>query len=76
MNDYLDLFNSHDANMERKYEEYVDERPKCECCGEPIMDDFAICIDDEWFCDSLFCKESAMEALWEKHSDNYKTSVA
>ena len=76
MKDYLDLFVSHDDEMERRLKEYEDGRPKCACCGEVIMEDFAICVDDEWFCDEKDCREEAMEAVFDKHKKEYRMCVA
>ena len=76
MKDYLDMFDRHDAEMERKLADCEDERPKCACCSEVILDDFAICIDDDWFCDDAECKKVAMEALFDKHKKQYMTCVA
>ena len=76
MMDYIDMFNRHDAEMERKLADCENSRPKCECCGEVILDDFATCIDDEWFCDEKECRAVAMEALWDKHKSQYNMRVA
>ena len=76
MKDYLDMFDSHDADMERRLEDYEDERPKCSCCGEVIMEDFAICIDDEWFCEDKDCRKEAMEAVFDKVKNQYRVCVA
>lgn len=76
MKDYLDMFNVHDEETERRFDDFCDERPKCECCKEVILDDFAICIDDEWFCDDAECKKVAMEALFDKCKNKYTVCVA
>ena len=36
---------------DRAYEAWRMNRPKCAICGEPIEDDMAVNIDDDWFCD-------------------------
>lgn len=33
-------------------EEELEKLPKCECCGEPIQDDFYYEINDEVICES------------------------
>lgn len=76
MMDYLKMFDGYDTDMERKLKDYEDGRPKCSCCGEVIMEDFAICINDEWFCDEIGCRQEAMEAVFEVHKKQYRTCVA
>lgn len=76
MKDYIGLFNAHDEEMERRFEEFCDDRPKCECCGEVILDDFATCIDDEWFCNDNECRTVAMEAMWDKYKKQHEVCVA
>ena len=36
----------------REQEEQLKKLPKCHVCGEPIQDDYAVCIDDNWYCDN------------------------
>lgn len=31
-------------------EEWLQSLPKCECCGEPIQQEKAICYNDQWCC--------------------------
>jgi formylmethanofuran dehydrogenase subunit E len=45
--DYNDLLDSYEAEQQRE----LDRLPICSCCDEPIQQDTAICIDDEWLCD-------------------------
>jgi hypothetical protein len=46
--DYNDLLDDYEAEQQRE----LDRLPICCCCDEPIQQDTAICIDDEWLCDS------------------------
>ena len=45
--DPLADFRRHDAQQEAKLERL----PRCSECGEPIQDDYAYCINDEWICE-------------------------
>lgn len=40
-------FDCYDAEQERMLEKL----PRCCCCDEPIQQEDAVCIDDNWFCD-------------------------
>jgi len=31
---------------------WLEKRPVCEKCGEHIQQDYAVCIDDHWYCDA------------------------
>ena len=51
------MFRSDDPALD--YERYEAEKaralerlPLCCCCDEPIQQEDAVCINDEWFCDS------------------------
>ncbi len=72
MTDYLDLFNSHDDEMESK----LAGRPRCACCGEPIQEEFAICIEGEYFCGGDDCVTEAKDAMWDMYKGNFRTFVA
>ena len=42
------------ADAERylaKEEANLENLPECECCGEPITDEFAFLVDDRWYCE-------------------------
>lgn len=41
-------FNRHD----RAQEMALNKLPKCKCCGEPIQQDDAFCIDGQYWCDN------------------------
>ena len=32
-------------------EEELESLPHCVCCGEPIQQDTAVFLDNEWYCD-------------------------
>lgn len=48
MPDNYDMWARHDAEQEAR----LAELPRCSECDEPIQDDFAYYINDEWVCDS------------------------
>lgn len=55
-------------NPERDYDEYcnesekwMDKLPECECCGEKICQEDAVCIDGKWYCDD--CLEFLRETV-------------
>lgn len=37
--------------FERQNEKWLESRPICSVCGEPIQDESAVLIRDEWICD-------------------------
>ncbi len=45
--DYNDLLSKYEAEQQRKLERL----PVCCYCDEPIQQETAICINDEWICD-------------------------
>lgn len=45
--DNYDIWASHENEIERKLERL----PRCCCCDEPIQQETAVCINDDWFCD-------------------------
>lgn len=76
MKDYLDSFHVHDAEMERKRDSWLKERPICECCGEPIEEEHAYVVEDLFFCDKTECEEAANEAILEIHKSDYRQRIA
>lgn len=44
-------------------DEWLQRRPLCECCNEPIQEDKAIYYNDQWFCEA--CEEEAWEVIRE-----------
>lgn len=42
-----DLWEAHDREQAR----WLDSLPECECCGQPIQQEMAVCIDGFWYCD-------------------------
>lgn len=40
-------FARYDAEQARR----LAKLPTCQCCGEAIQQEYAVCIDDFWFCD-------------------------
>ncbi len=51
--DNYDLFERHDA----EHEEWLESRPKCSNCGEPITSEKAFCKDGEWICNDCVKNE-------------------
>ncbi len=41
---------------DQAHEEWLETRPVCEHCEEPIQDECAVCIDDKWYCDECLSK--------------------
>ena len=54
-------FENHEAEQEKALEEL----PKCSCCGDPIQQDYALVINDEWFC------TSCQNEYWMKDVEDY-----
>lgn len=46
--DYTDMFNEYEAAQENR----LRERPKCDCCREPIMEDYFFKINGEFVCET------------------------
>lgn len=46
-------FNRHDAEQQ----EWLESRPKCSCCEEPIQDDYLYEIDGEYICEDCLNSE-------------------
>lgn len=59
--DYNDLHDEYEAEQERK----LDKFPKCDCCGEPITDDYYYNIDGTYFC------EDCLNSEYRKNTDDY-----
>ena len=47
LDDPIADFNRHD----RKQAKWLDSLPVCECCGDAIQQERAVCIDGFWYCD-------------------------
>lgn len=45
--DYNDLHDEYEAEQERK----LNKLPKCDCCGQPITDDYFYNIDGTYICE-------------------------
>lgn len=54
-------FNRHDAEQQR----WLDSRPKCAECGEPIQDDHYFDINDEPVC------EECLNFNYRKHTEDF-----
>ena len=61
--DNYDLWEAHDREQERQ----LARLPKCCCCGEPIQQEEAVCIDEDYYCEE--CEDEAWERL---RNDNLK----
>ncbi len=59
MPDNYDFFKQHEAEQESKLE----ERPLCDCCEEPIQDDFYYDIGGEIYCEN--CMVSCFRKTFE-----------
>ena len=61
MPDYNDLHERYEAEQERQLDKY----PKCDCCGEPILDDYFYNIDGTYYC------EQCLNDEFRKNTDDY-----
>jgi formylmethanofuran dehydrogenase subunit E len=59
--DYTDLYEEHERDQERRLKKY----PKCDCCDEPITDDYFYDIDGTYFC------ERCLKAEYRKKTEDY-----
>lgn len=59
--DYNDLHDEYEAEQERN----LDKFPKCDCCGEPITDDYFYDIDGTYYCEDCLISE------YRKNTDDY-----
>lgn len=66
--DNLDLFEAHD----REQEEQLERLPKCKCCGYPIQQEKAVCIDGDYYCEDEECEKEA----WARIRKEYLEDVA
>ena len=59
--DYTDLYEEYEAEQESRLKRF----PKCDCCGEPITDDYFYNIDGTYIC------ETCMRDEYRKNTDDY-----
>ena len=59
--DYNDLHEEYEIAREQK----LQKLPKCDCCGEPITDDYFYNIDGTYFCEERLISE------YRKNTDDY-----
>jgi hypothetical protein len=71
MPDNYDLWVRHDAEQAR----WLEKRPVCCCCGEPIQEEKAFRYEGEWFCQEAECEKTLMEEVWEVIKGDYLVSV-
>ena len=55
--DNYDLWEMHD----REEAEWLESLPKCKCCGQPIQQEQAVCIEEGYYCED--CEDEAWEAI-------------
>lgn len=72
MRDYIDLFNEHDAKLEAAERAYAEEAPRCCCCSKAILDEDALYVDGQWFCDD----ESCVHEFYMDMEAKYRRSIA
>ena len=46
MSDYNTMLDAYEREQERRYS----NRPNCDCCGCRIDTEYALFVNDEWFC--------------------------
>lgn len=56
-------------------QEWLDKRPVCECCGEPIQEERAYYYADYWFCTDKECEKEFIAMVWEDIKNDYLVSV-
>lgn len=54
-------------------QKWLDKRPVCDGCGEPIQEQQAFYYADEWFC--MECEEECKESVWEDIRSEYLVQV-
>ena len=59
--DNYDRWEQHDAEQQAE----LDKLPECCYCEEPIQQEFAIYINDEWYCDNC------LETHFRKEVEDY-----
>lgn len=64
--DNFDLFEAHD----REQEALLKELPVCKCCGHPIQQEQAVCIEGDYYC------EDDEDEAWERLRKDYLEDVA
>lgn len=58
--DNIDYYMEHEVYQENQYKRWLETRPICEKCGEPIEDEFGYQINGEWYhedCIDVFYKK-------------------
>ena len=56
-------------------QEWLDKRPVCEYCGEPIQEERAFYYADQWFCVDKKCEKEFMEMVWEDIRKDFLITV-
>lgn len=51
MGEYSD-YSAEDMRREKMYERWLETRPRCDYCCEPIEEESAYWIDERWICES------------------------
>ena len=64
MIDNYDLWEAHDNEQEA----WLETLPVCKCCGHPIQQEEAVCIDGDWYCE--YCEDEAWERLRKDFLEN------
>lgn len=55
----------YEAEREENYRSWLSQRPKCAICGEPIEEDYAVHLYEEWFCDDCLGNARSRIPDWE-----------
>ncbi len=63
--DYIPDYNDLHDEYEREQESKLDRYPKCDCCGEPITDDYFYNIDGTFICETCLNEE------YRKNTEDY-----
>lgn len=63
--DNLDAFNAYDSRMADLESDMIRNSPHCCICGEPILDEMALCDNGEWCCNNPDCEAEFLQSIKE-----------
>lgn len=63
------------ARYDAAQQEWLDTRPICEICEEPIQTSKAFYYANQWFCKCKECEKELMQIIWEDIKEEYLVNV-